>query len=128
MGLLAGCTSQPSCRRQLNPWSVRRMELTALEKAVLSRMASSNLHLDEALSSVTATRREMTGVGSYTHLDKVIDPPGASPIPGPSFESPDVEHGGGSLLWVSEGKPAVLELYAHGSFFRASVRAFELKT
>jgi hypothetical protein len=37
-----------------------------------------------------------------------------------------MQWGGGSLLWLVEGRPACLEIYAYGNHFPKSLKSFTL--
>ncbi len=80
--------------------------------------------LTSQLVSAVVLERDHTRVGCYSQLGL---PKGAAvmtakyglrgPINGPTFESPELEHGGGTLLWCKEGLVDCLEVYSHGDFF-----------
>jgi hypothetical protein len=93
------------------------LELTPLERGVLDWIArnSNDDRVREQLQHVKATSREFTGVGSFTDLCVPADAPcvdfRVSPVD-PYIESPQLQHGGGSVLFFEDGHAATLELYA----------------
>jgi hypothetical protein len=111
-------------------------DFNALEKAVLNWLShhSADSRLSLQLDAAQFVRREWTGVGFFTHFVvpreiEPIDPKklkGGIPIHGPLLNSPDIEYGGGSLLWEEEGFVDCLEMYAFGDFFHETVTEFEL--
>ncbi|MBU6321318.1 MAG: hypothetical protein KGI78_00475 [Patescibacteria group bacterium] len=109
-----------------------------LEKAILKWC--SEKYEDSALTSqlVSASfkKREWTKVGFYTYFDvpRTLQPVASIsmarrgfPITGPFIESPDIEFGGGSLLWGKDGYIDCLELYANGGSFKEHVGQFHLR-
>jgi hypothetical protein len=107
-----------------------------LEIAVLNwfRDHYMNLRLSEQLDSVTLVKRRWTKVGFYIDLKvhrntpmlELDDFDGHWPINGPNLESPDIQSGGGSILWGKDGHISCLEMYAFGDFFREHVSEFKL--
>lgn len=106
------------------------MEFTPLERAVLDWIAE---HADDPavkqqLAAARPVSREFTGVGSFTSLRVPHDSPRVpytvSPTD-PVIESPQLEHGAGSVLFFEDGLASTLELYSNGDSF-PEVRSFRL--
>lgn len=100
--------------------------LTPFESAVLKWIAetSDDLPLQEQVRRAVLRGREHTGVGCYVTIAVPLDAPESTaayssrgPLAGPSFESPAVEHGGGTLLWFEAGRACCLEIYAFAERF-----------
>jgi hypothetical protein len=112
------------------------MEFTALEQAVLDWMAShvSVANLAEQIAACRPTKRDLTGVGSYTKLAVPPDEPRIeharthSPIGGPWIDGTEGIHlGGSALLFLDKtGYIETLELVANGDHFDASATGFVL--
>jgi hypothetical protein len=99
---------------------------TLFEREVIARAIASED--DPALASqvegLVVTKREYTVVGWYTDLAVPADAPRSTgpyadrgSLEGPCFEHPEIDLGGGSLLWFEDGRLACLELYANGDRF-----------
>ncbi len=100
---------------------------TTLETAILDWISTRHPSLAAALATIDVDRRDHTGAGIFVHLSADAgDGWDRPPVEGPCIESPDLEHGGGSLLWLLRGVPACLELYAFGVTFPTSLADFEL--
>lgn len=102
------------------------MKATALEKAVLEWIRAREPSIG-GLEDADIQGRECTGAGFYAYLA----PESAAgwdrpPINGPTIEGPGLEFVGGSILWLSRGRPNCLEVYAHGSHFPEHLDDFEL--
>ncbi len=100
--------------------------VSAFEAAVLRWIGdhSADPALSAQLTEVTVRKREHTGVGCFSTLDIPAGTPASKqthaqhgPLDGPYFESPAIEHGGGSLLWFEDGRAECLEVYAYGHDF-----------
>jgi hypothetical protein len=100
--------------------------LSEFEAAVLGWMAarSGDLALQEQISRARVVERDYTVVGCYSTLWVPGEAPASTapysnrgPLSGPYFESPVVEHGGGTLLWFEAGRAHCLEIYVHGDYF-----------
>ncbi|GJL93526.1 hypothetical protein [Hyphococcus sp.] len=100
------------------------MELTSLEKSILAHIAESHGYLADALALDHCSSREYTGHGFFTNFSEVQSD--GLPISGPIIESPELEHGGGSLLWLAGGVPCCLEIYAFGHDFPEQISSFAL--
>ena len=107
------------------------MELTAVGHAVLDWIAnhSPDESMREQLRHVEAMDREFTGVGSFTGLRVRTDAPrvGFRVAPAcPLIQSPQLEHGGGSVLFFEDGHAVMLELYAYGDSFAEDISEWRL--
>jgi len=111
------------------------MHKTLLETDILDTIAECfsiprmTLQIDNAM----VFKREYTGKGMFTHFAVPVSVPTIpdeelpkSPLPGPQISSPELEAGGGSLLWVTGGAIACLEIYAHGDAFPEELTEFTL--
>lgn len=103
-------------------------EPTGFEAAILAWIVAHTQDplLAAQLAGVRVLHRKSTGAGCYTQLRLRDDAPATSepygargPLAGPNFESPAVEHGGGTLLWFHDGRAETLEIYAYGDGFPA---------
>jgi hypothetical protein len=100
------------------------VQLTPLERDVLDWIAAhtDDPALKQQLAHLEVLNREYTGVGSFTKL-KV--PPDSPRVPyrvlpvsaSPWIESPQLEAGGGSVLFFADGRATDLELFANGGSF-----------
>jgi hypothetical protein len=108
------------------PLRASTFSLSDFERAVLTRIAatSSDTALQCQLERAEILSRKYTGVGCYSHLAVPVECPKSvatyaehGPLQGPSFESPAVELGGGTLLWFDSGRADCLEVYSYGEFF-----------
>jgi hypothetical protein len=102
------------------------MELSVLERAILSWVAERNPELAGQLPPLQAHRREHTGVGSYTYFWSEDRPGDSARVNGPHVSSPRLSYGGGSILWLTAGVPDCLEIYAYGDYFPAELDQFSL--
>ena len=113
------------------------MRATDLERAIFDWIAARNSSLAADLAGASIVKRENTGAGSYTFLGLLREGVWSEAIPdelrfenhweGPTITSPELELGGGSLLWLSGGRPACLEIYVNGTEGDPEkVRTFEL--
>ena len=102
------------------------MHATKLEKAIFNWIAGRNPSLAPRLKQVGVASREYTGVGYYVNLLRErldLDRP---PVDGPVIKSSQLDAGAGSMLWLSKGEPACLEIYAFGNNFPAVLYDFHL--
>ncbi|RCS55926.1 hypothetical protein DTL42_00615 [Bremerella cremea] len=80
------------------------------------------------LHSISAARASTPAHGFYTNFRDL--PPGRQwdrpPINDWVSESPDLEYGGGCLLWLEVVAPSCLEIYAHGHDFPQQISFFSL--
>jgi hypothetical protein len=96
------------------------VEFTPLERAVLDWIAehTGDAVLARQIAEAKPVAREFTGSGSYTELE--FRPGDAPPLTGgltmfePEIESPQLEHGAGSVLHCKSGFVSTLELYTNG--------------
>ncbi len=80
------------------------------------------------------SKREWTKVGYFVHFEvpKDVAPINPNnfgsrwPIDGPGLKSEDIEYGGDSLIWGTNGYIDCIEMYAFGNFFKEQVEEFEL--
>ena len=103
------------------------MRLLELEEAILAWISERQPALAPRLTGVDVAKRHHTGVGLYTYFshddDLEWDRP---PVDGPIIASSQLPHGAGSLLWLSQGRPNCLEIYAFGSEFPEDLDEFQL--
>mgnify|MGYP003631848663 FL=1 len=90
------------------------MELTQLERAILCWISKRNPHLTKSLQSIVPTARQHTGAGRYVEFG-TPERRWRGHVDGPTYQGKGLEHGGGSILWLADGEPACLEMYAHGN-------------
>jgi len=100
--------------------------LSEFETAVLAWIAcrSHDPALKEQIARAELADRHYTVVGCYSKLALPVGSPRSTesyasrgPVGGPHFESPAVEHGGGTLLWLADGRASELEVFVHGNYF-----------
>ncbi len=107
-----------------------------LELAILRWLQHTyvNPQLSAQIDAAILAKREWTRVGFFVYLDvprtlesiKPNDFGQGWPIDGPALESEDIEDGGGSIVWGTDGYIDCIEMYAYGSFFNQHVKSFEL--
>jgi hypothetical protein len=103
------------------------MRATALEGAILDWIFDRQPSLRAGLRRPCVVDRVDTGVGFYVYLAPGKERDGdRPPVHGPVIEAAQLEFGGGSLLWLSGGKPHCLEIYAFGNHFPADLDRFSL--
>jgi hypothetical protein len=97
------------------------MKVSRFEHAVLQWLRDhADPQLAVLLSSCRVVGREHTGVGLYLDLESPPVESRASvesPVSGPDFQSPEIPHGGGSLLFLTDGRPTLLEIYTYEATF-----------
>jgi hypothetical protein len=105
---------------------MRTEGLSEFESAVLNWIASSmdDPALRTQLAAATVRERDYTVVGCYSQLALPVGAPRTphdygshGPLNGPSFESPVVPYGGGTLLWFKDGLADCLEIFTYGGYF-----------
>ena len=111
------------------------MEMNQLEKDILTWMSSRSS--SEAFSAqvelLKVTNREYTGVGCYTDFEiqteKTVQPilNHSKPYHGPYIDSPELEAGAGTHLWIEEGLIKCLEIFAYGDSFPEPLEEYKLK-
>jgi hypothetical protein len=111
-------------------------DFNELEVAILEWLKDTyaNSQLAAQIESATFANREWTEVGFYVHLKvpRELDPinlddyGGQWPIDGPNLASDDIDQGGGTVLWGTDGYIDCIEMYAHGKSFSETVSGFEL--
>ena len=107
----------------------KRMQPTDLEKAILRWIADGSPLLAGPLARATIARRDHTGVGFYAYLSLDETAEWDHPhIGGPTIESPNLDMGGGSVLWLVNGTPSCLEVYAFGDTFPEDIDEFNLSS
>ena len=110
------------------------MEFTRLEQALLSWIRD---HCDPTvakyLGEAQLKSRDWTGAGLFVHLDygdrAGVEPKApfdCDPICGPEITSPQLPDGAGSVLFVTDGVPDVLEVFAYGDEFPSELLEFSL--
>jgi hypothetical protein len=110
------------------------MEFTRLEQALLSWIRDHcDPNIADQLHDVRFKSRDLTGVGLFVHLDyghrgdiRSQAPFDCDPILGPEIISPDLPNGAGSVLFVSDGVPDVLEVFTYGDEFPNELSDFSL--
>lgn len=111
------------------------MDFTRFERALLAWFLdhSSDPAVTGRLPDARLESRVHTGVGLFVHLAYPTSHPSASavspdsrPIPGPDFSSPSLPAGGGTVLFITDGVPDVLEVFTYGDEFPAELETFEL--
>lgn len=98
------------------------MHLTEVERAILDFVAKENPdpELIAQIESLEVASREHTGVGLYTNFEfrnrdyaRRISSPRV-PYPGPNLNSPDLEHGAGSVVWCGDdGFLSCIEIFSY---------------
>ncbi len=111
-------------------------DFNELETAVLNWLKRTYAYapLSAQIDSAKLSKREWTKVGFFVYLDvpKNLEPisldnlGGYWPLDGPHLKSNDIEFGGDTILWGTDGYIDCIEMFAYGSFFNESVVAFEL--
>jgi hypothetical protein len=103
--------------------------MNSFEKTLLAEVITESPSaeiLAEQLAKLTVKDREYTGVGSFTEFEvpddvtKVTDKQAGSDrlLYGSVYiSSPDLEHGGGCILYIENGVMDCLECYAYGDFW-----------
>ncbi len=103
-----------------------RMKPSKFEQAIFEWIAS---HVDDPalrsqLLGADISEREHTGVGCYSWISAPgsgrpisRSPAPGGPLTGPDFHSSTVEHGGGTLLWFTDGVADLLEIFSYGDHF-----------
>jgi hypothetical protein len=102
------------------------MKATRLERAIMSWIADREPLLATGLRNAMVIRREHSGSGSYTYLS---EPKGAGHpdrVNGPQIKSLYLSSGAGSTLWLRNGAPDVLEVYAFGDDLTIDLDEFTL--
>jgi len=79
-------------------------------------------------------KREYTGVGAFVEMTHSTDVPKIqerlneiNPYPRPFIESPHLDPGGGTVLYVNAGIIETLEIYAYGEKFPETLEQYTLK-
>ena len=113
----------------------RILRFTRLEKAILSWFVSQGEDsvVVSQLQSARLKSRDHTGAGLFVYLDYPgrVHPVGdvildCNPIPGPEISGPELPDGAGSVLYVTDGIPDVLEIFTYGKPFPEELVDFEL--
>ncbi len=103
------------------------MQPTDLERSILDWISVGVPSLAVTLARAEIERRDYTGAGFYVYLapddQAEWDRP---PVEGPTIESPSLEIGSGSVLWLANGRPTCLEVYAFGDRFAEDLDDFQL--
>lgn len=102
------------------------MQATKLERAIFDWIADRQPPLGARLKAVEIASREHTGVGRYVYLSDEGPDWDRPPVDGPVIESPQLGMGAGSVLWLSQGEPHCLEIYAFGNHFPEVLDEFTL--
>lgn len=111
------------------------LRFTRLENAILSWFVDRNEDPAEVshLRVARLKSRDHTGVGLFVHLDypnqvhpvvkAVFD---SYPLPGPEISGSALPNDAGSVLFVTDGIPDVLEIFTYGDPFPEELVDFEL--
>lgn len=111
------------------------MRFSRLEEAILAWFVDrcEDPAVVDHLRAARLKSRDHTGVGLFVHLDCLGEIPpaaeGASdsyPLPGPDISCAKLPHGAGSVLFVTEGIPDVLEIFSYGDSFSDELGDFKL--
>jgi len=95
-------------------------KLNTLEKAILNEIANTYPELSSHIESIRITKRELTGVGSYTNFApieepiKVVDNLQILNL-NKLINIPSIEHGLGAHIEMKNGIPEFLEIYTYGN-------------
>lgn len=110
--------------------------LTELEESVLRMLLSGNHHVLSALRAqiqhCRVTKREMTGVGFFTHLDvpnlelrvPLTDRTVISDVIG---EIAGLQHGAGFVLYIVDGRMQLLEGYTYDEPWPKEIVEYSLR-
>ncbi|MCP4599559.1 MAG: hypothetical protein GY847_03300 [Proteobacteria bacterium] len=109
-----------------------------LELAILDwlKQVYGHKQLSDQIDTAKILRRDWTRVGFYVHFEvsKELEPVdlnvlgGSWPVAGPGLKSEDIDAGGDTLIWGTDGYIDCIEMYAYGDFFNEQVRMFDLLT
>jgi hypothetical protein len=111
-------------------------DLSPLERDILQWIvARAKSHsLKEQVARAKVAARQHTGSGAYVDLWVPPDSPevpaielSGNPLDGPTIESPALEAGAGSLLFVKDGRLSLIEIFSYGSSFPESLDQYELE-
>jgi len=100
--------------------------MTRFEKEVLAWIAANcgDPAVQGQLQAARISSRDHTGKGCYSELVMPAGTPPTQasygrhgPLAGPGFESPSIEHGGGTLLWFQDGLARTLEVFTYTGGF-----------
>ncbi len=112
------------------------MKFTKIEESILKWIAkeSESENLREQLSNCTLIGRDYTGVGFFLKLKVSDNVPvvegeegDIDPVPGPFIDSPELESGGDTVLFIHNGVIETLEIFAYGDSFPESLEEYELQ-
>lgn len=101
------------------------MNFTPLERDILAWIAKRHPDLAEQIHSARVIRRKRAAA-FFTYLTDYDGPADSQPIEGPHITSPLADAGGGSILWMHEGKPNVLEVWSYSDNFDEELPEYEL--
>ena len=107
------------------------MDFTPLERDILDWIAErvEEPALQRQCSAVEPVLREFTGCGFFTSLRVNAEVPRSHhdrTLGGPCIESPELEAGGGCVLFLENGYLDCLEVYAHGDVFPERIGSYKL--
>ena len=101
-----------------------------LEKRILAWARDHYPELSDQIDHLRVKAYDYTGVGIYISFLPLPDSLACngfkSPYHGPEIESPHVEHGACSLIWVKDGKIDCVEVAAYGDHFPEELAEFAL--
>ena len=101
-----------------------------LEKRILAWARDRYPELSDQIDHLQVKAYDHTGVGLYINFlplpDRFARNGLKSPYSGPEIQSPHVEHGACSLIWVKDGKIDCVEVAAYGDHFPDGLVEFTL--
>ena len=108
------------------------IEFTPLERAIVEWFAehSDDPVLSAKLTASAPSARKYTGHGYFVDLvrtegTRVSD---GDPVPGPHIVSSALPDGAGTVLFLVDGHPDMLEIFAYGEGFPEELPDFRLMT
>jgi len=108
-------------RQQRRPSGHWGCIVTTFENALLEWYRNhSDGRVRELLARCTVGDIEYTGVGLFMTLTVPACPAGPTDVDvvsGPEIESPEIPHGAGSVLFVSDGIPETIEVFTYAAKF-----------
>lgn len=111
-------------------------DFNELELAILEwfNHTYANSQIAAQIESARFLNRDWTKVGFYVYFEvsRELEPinlddfDGQYAIDGPFLISDDIQHGGGTVLFITDGYIDCIEMYSFGYFFNETVNRFEL--
>jgi len=108
---------------------------TALEADILRWLSRHCEHAAIAAQARVAvvTKRDYTGAGYFVGLsvpesaERLATGEDVAPIPGPYIESPELEHGADTVVFLANGVIETLEIFSYGESFPERLSEHTLK-